>query len=236
MIWEEYENFLVSDEETQRLHKMSGDINEIAPPPEYVKLWYDLSYHVQKDKAQRHGLSEHEMVECMVGLQKRPYYLVHLAKQFGAKNIVEVGTAQGLQFYSFAKYIKDAQNDGHVWSCDIKDCRESDEYKDSYKDVSTFCLGTSETLGAELSSRGSQVDLFYIDADHRAGAVLADVENLRHLQSDQVLWVFDDFDLRFGCYQDIIELCKRNQRFKIYRVGDAASGNPNHQVVIYGKL
>lgn len=236
MIWKEYENFLVRDERTDRLYELAGDISEIEPPPDYVKLWYDLNYHIQRDKAYRHGLSEHEMVECMVGLQKRPYYLVHLAKQFGAKNMLEVGTARGLQFYSFAKYVKDNGVDGHVWSCDIGDYIENEDYKNLYKQETTFCLGTSETLGTQLSSGDTQVDLFYIDADHHRNAVLQDVENLKHLQTDDTLWVFDDFDLRFGCYHDIMELCKKNQRFKIYRVGDAASGNPNHQVIIYGKL
>jgi len=236
MVWEEYEDYLVRDEEMDRLHKLAGEIGDIDPPSDYARLWYNLNYHIQRDKASRHGLSQHQMVECMIGLQKRPYYLVHLAQQFGVKNMVEVGTARGLQFYSFAKYIKDSGNDGHVWSCDIKDYRENEEYKHAYDNETTFHLGTSETLAAELSSQDLQIDLFYIDADHRAGAVLQDVQNLKHLQTDQTLWVFDDFDLRFGCYQDIMELCKRNQRFKIYRVGSTASGNPNHQVIIFGKL
>ena len=236
MSWKGYEDYLNGDEETRRLLRLAGDIEDVTPPPEYAKIWKDISYEVQRDKAARNGLSQIELVECLVGLQKRPYYLVHLAKQFGVKNIAEVGTAQGLQFYSFAKYIQDTAQDGHVWSCDIKEWRDNEAYKQLYASETTFCFGTSATLGAQIASQNVEIDLFYVDADHRRGAVLQDVENLRHLQTDKTLWVFDDFDLRFGCYHDIMELCKRNQRFKIYRVGDAASGNPNHQVVIFGRL
>ena len=71
---------------------------------------------------------------------------------------------------------------------------------------------------------------------NHAGAVLQDVENLKHLQSESPIWVFDDFDKRFGCYRDIKEICKKSGRFKIYRVGNAASGNPNHQVIVLGRL
>tara|TARA_R110000824_G_scaffold84170_3_gene210107 strand:- start:1036 stop:1746 length:711 start_codon:yes stop_codon:yes gene_type:complete len=236
MIWEEYKNYLNDDEKTRRLHALTGDIDTIKPPPEYARIWKDVSFEVQRRKAQRHGLNQSEMVECLVGLQKRPYYLVHMAKQFGVKNIVEVGTAQGLQFYSFAKYIKDTQNGGQVWSCDIEDCRDNEWYKEEYSAEAIYCSGTSATLGENLRTQGIEVDLFYIDADHRRNAVLQDVANLRHLQTDESLWVFDDFDLRFGCYHDIIQLCKKSGCFKIYRVGDAASGNPNHQVIIFGKL
>lgn len=236
MIWEGYKNHLNDDIETTRLLELAGDIGDATPPPEYAKIWKDISYEVQLRKGERNGLTQAELVECLVGLQKRPYYLAHLAKQFGVKNIVEVGTAQGLQLYSFAKYIKDAQNEGHVWSCDIEDHRDNEAYKESYAAETTFCLGTSARLATDLTSQNTKVDMFYIDADHRANAVLQDVENLKHLQTDKTLWVFDDFDLRFGCYEDIMELCKRNGRFKIYRVGDAASGNPNHQVIIFGRL
>ena len=59
---------------------------------------------------------------------------------------------------------------------------------------------------------------------------------MKKFQHDQTLWVFDDYDSRFGCYEDINELCKRNDNFKIYKVGNTASNSPNHQVMIYGKL
>jgi predicted O-methyltransferase YrrM len=235
MIWKDCKDFLKKDDQTRLLLERVADINTIAPAPEYIKLWKDVNYEVQVRKANRHGLTQNDLVECLVGLQKRPYYLVHIAREFGVKNIVEIGTAYGLQCYSFAKYIRDENVDGHVWTCDIED-RRNKKYSEEYSEEATFCLGTSAELGQLLREREKEVDLFYIDADHRSGAVLRDVENLRHLQTDNSLWIFDDFDLRFGCYSDIMQLSKKNGRFKFYRVGDAASGNPNHQMIIFGKL
>jgi predicted O-methyltransferase YrrM len=77
-----------------------------------------------------------------------------------AKNIVEVGTAQGWQFYTFAQYV--AEKSGHVWSCDIRDVRAKD-YAEMYEHVSTFCLGTSVQLSETLQKLDQTIDLFYID-------------------------------------------------------------------------
>ncbi len=112
------------------------------------------------------------------------------------------------------------------------------KYKNKYaeSDCTTFCLGDSKVLSKQLKEDNIKIDLFYIDGDHRRGAVLRDVLNLREHQSDKCVWIFDDYDTRFGCFQDINMLRQRNENFQIYRVGDAASGNPNHQVIICGKL
>ena len=157
------------------------------------------------------------------------------ARRMSVKNIAEVGTAQGWQFYSFANYVQNC--DGKVYSCDILDSR-NEEYKNKYaeSDRTTFCLGDSKVLSQQLREDNIKIDLFYIDGDHRRGAVLRDVINLREHQSDKCVWIFDDYDTRFGCFQDINMLRQRNENFQIYRVGDAASGNPNHQVIIVGKL
>ena len=64
--------------------------------------------------------------------------------------------------------------------------------------------------------------------------MLNDINNLKHLQSDEPIWIFDDFDERFGCINDIFSLCQASRMFKIYKVGKTASGNPSHQAVILG--
>ena len=236
MIWPEFKQHLLEDEKTALLLENVGDINTLEVPEGYKNLWKDVSYEVQNQKANRHGLSDQQRDECFKGLVKRPYHLVNLASKFNVKNIVEVGTAEGLQIYSFAKYL--SENGGHAWSCDIRDVRNK-QYAEKYKDVVTFCPGTSSSLALSLAKdlkKDETIDMFYIDADHRRGAVISDVTNLRRFQNDNTIWVFDDFDVRFGCFEDIKMLCKINKRFCVYRVGDAASGNPNHQVVIYGKI
>ena len=236
MIWEDAKHYVKEDDDVKQLIERLGDIDSFILPDDYYKLWEDVSKGVQVKKAQENNLSPAEAEESFKKLCRRPYYLTTIAKEFGVKNIAEVGTAQGLQFYSFAKYVdENHSNSGHVWSCDIIDARNK-EYSQKYNHLTTFCLGTSEHLASVLEQSNTSIDLFYIDASHQQGAVLNDIRMMKRFQHEDTVWVFDDFDLRFGCYEDIKFLCKLNKKFKIYSVGNTASGKPNHQVVIFGKL
>tara|TARA_Y100000310_G_scaffold109405_1_gene107859 strand:+ start:9451 stop:10143 length:693 start_codon:yes stop_codon:yes gene_type:complete len=230
MTWDNWQDRLQEDEATKRLIEMTGNFEDTEVPDNYMEIWRKVSLAVQLDKARRHQLTQEQTNECMTQLCKRPYYLTSLAARFGAKNIVEVGTAEGLQYFSFAEYA--SKIGGHVWSCDLRDVRNT-EYIEEYKDVTTFCLGDSTMLASQLTE---PIDMYYVDASHEYGAVVKDVVNLRDTQAENAIWVFDDFDKRFGCYDDIKRLCQISRKFKIYRVGNAASGNPNHQAIIFGKL
>ena len=232
MIWPEFENYLIKDDITESFVSRCGDIEDTEPEEIYRKIWKDISFVVQLRKASNYRLTKEQASSCFRQLIRRPFYLAKIAKEFSANRIVEIGTAEGLQFYSFAEAVR--HNGGHVWSCDISDKRNK-KYDDLYKDYTTFVLGDSSVLAKEMNSENN-IDLFYVDASHKEGAVLRDVECVKHMQSDSPIWVFDDFDTRFGCFNDIQTLCKKTGRFKIYRVGNAASGNPNHQVIIFGKL
>ena len=228
-----WEILMQKDEALSSLFHEVGRIADLSVPKEYKKIWNDINLPIQVQKGRNHNLKKEHLDACLEGLNKRAYYLVRIAEHIGAKNILEVGTAQGWQYFSFAEYA--AKNSGHVWSCDIKDVRNK-EYVEKYKDHNTFVLGTSKELAQSLGAPGEKIDLFYIDGSHQAKAVLNDILNLKHLQSGRCAWVFDDFDVRFGCFREIQMLRKINNRYKIYRVGDAASGNPNHQVVVLGKV
>lgn len=208
------------------------DVSLIVPPDEYVKIWEDVSKEVQERKALNYRLTNEAKEKCFTELKRRPYYLSSIAERYGVKTIAEVGTAQGLQFYSFAHMLK--KNDGKIWSCDIIDVRNK-EYAEIYKDQATFCLGDSAKLKEVIKKEGQKIDLFYIDGAHDYGDVIRDVFNLREVQSENPIWIFDDFDTRFGCYIDIEKLIANRSDVKIYRVGNAASGNPNHQVIVRGK-
>ena len=208
------------------------DISEIEVPEEYLRIWKDISLEVQERKARNYNLSEEQKEKCFSELQRRPYYLCLLAETFGAKNIAEVGTAEGLQSFSFANLLKDLN--GHVWTCDIKDVRNK-EYSERHRSETTFVLGNSESLASEIEKSGEKIDLFYIDGAHDYGDVIRDVFMLKSVQSENPIWVFDDYDERFGCYEDINMLIGERKQVKIYRVGNAASGNPNHQVIVRGR-
>ena len=122
-----------------------------------------------------------------------------------------------------------------MFSCDIRDVR-CEKYKDIFSDVSTFVPGTSKELSAYLRENNIKIDTFYIDGSHEKGAVIKDVMNLKKSQSENPIWIFDDFDIRFGCYEDIKLLCNISKKYKVYSVGNTMSGNPTHQAVTYGKF
>ena len=208
------------------------NISEVSPPKDYLDIWKQISYEVQTKKAQNYKLTEQQKEECFLQLQRRPYYLASIAHKFNVKNIAEVGTAEGLQFYTFAHSL--LQNGGHIWSCDIKDVRNT-EYKNKFNNT-TFVKGDSKILAEQILKEGKKIDLYYIDGAHDYGDVVRDVVNLKPTQSEHPIWVFDDYDERFGCYQDIKRLLKNVDDYKVYRVGNAASGNPNHQVILRKKF
>ena len=108
MIWSEAHNFLDSSEETKQLLSRVVDIDSFELPSDYYELWENVSKPIQVRKAKNHNLTTEETNECFSKLSRRPYYLTLIAKEFNVKNIAEVGTAQGLQFYSFAKYLRDS--------------------------------------------------------------------------------------------------------------------------------
>lgn len=229
-----WEILMKKDKEAVLFNRAVGDISDISVPDKYKKIWDDINLPVQIQKATQYNMKGAELVECFNKLSKRAYYLVSIAQYINAKNIVEVGTAQGWQFYSFAQYV--TENSGHVWSCDIRDVRSEDCYSEKYKDVTNFCLGTSLELAKVLQDCNQIIDLFYIDGSHDSGDVLRDVTNLYGVQSKNPVWIFDDFDERFGIFYDIKKLCEINKKFKIYYVGNTASGNPNHQVIFWGRF
>tara|TARA_R100000008_G_C3513983_1_gene130337 strand:- start:10 stop:702 length:693 start_codon:yes stop_codon:yes gene_type:complete len=227
---DDYKKWLNDDMDTTNQLKRVGEFSKTVVPKKYLNIWKTVSMPVQVAKAKTHGLTNEQTNDCLRQLCKRPYYLASIAAEFAAKNIVEVGTAEGLQFYSFAEYAKTV--DGHVWSCDLRDVRNT-ECAIEYRDNTTFLLGDSKQLANIITE---PIDLYYVDASHDYGAVVRDVVNLRETQSENPIWIFDDFDKRFGCHRDIERLCQISGKFKIYRVGNAASGNPNHQVIIFGRL
>ena len=122
-----------------------------------------------------------------------------------------------------------------MWSCDIRDVRH-EKYVEEFDPETTFINGTSKELAEHIKGQDIAIDLFYIDASHDKGAVVRDVLNLRDSQSENPIWIFDDFDTRFGCYHDIERICQMKKNYKVYSVGKTASGNVTHQVMIFGKM
>ena len=87
----------------------------------------------------------------------------------------------------------------------------------------------------------NRTQAFLKDFRERMGLFGTPEGRQRNLQNNQVsdkkpVWVFDDFDHRFGCYKDILSICSNSSNFKVYKVGKTASGKPAHQALVVGRM
>jgi len=224
------------DKTLEKIYKKWGSIKNVSLPKEYENLWKDINLPIQIKKLDNANIKEEEVRNKILdNLSKRAYYLTRIANEFKSKNILEIGTAEGWQFFSFGEYAKDIQ--GLVVSCDIRDVR-SKKHIDDYKGTCYYFRDTSKFLGE--SNQIPEIDFFYIDGSHDKGDVINDVVNLVEKQNKKInpVWVFDDFDIRFGCYEDICNIINMSSSngFKVWNVGLTASGKPSHQVMINNRF
>tara|TARA_Y100000816_G_scaffold286110_1_gene266729 strand:+ start:715 stop:1989 length:1275 start_codon:yes stop_codon:yes gene_type:complete len=226
-----FEYVLRKDENLSQIWEKYGNVSTLELPNDYEKLWNDINLKTQEKKLDTAGIVSRKMRNSILeNLKKRAYYLTRFAESFECKNIAEVGTAEGWQFYTFCKYISENTDNGKVFSCDPRDVRNID-YKNKYESERfKYFQSTSE----EMSSEIGEIDMFYIDGLHDVNTVITDVMNFEKCQVENKrgVWVFDDFDQRFGCAQDILTLCQTSKCFKVYRVGKTASGFESHQALV----
>lgn len=227
-----FEYVFVKSQELKNLYDNYGSIETIEVPEDYQKLWNDINLNIQNRKLDNANIiSNKKRREILGNLSKRGYYLTRVAESFEATRIAEVGTAEGWQFYNFCKYVSDkGAEGGAVFTCDPRDVRNNG-YKELYDNDDRFLYTQGTSL--EMSKIANDIQMFYIDGLHDQGTVINDVINLEKSQNNsrKPLWVFDDFDERFGCAQDIFTLCQASRAFKVYRVGLTASGMPSHQAI-----
>jgi|15BtaG_2_1085339.scaffolds.fasta_scaffold00519_5 hypothetical protein len=72
------------------MNKKIPTIQEIEVPKKFLNIYDDVSLSVQLRKARNYNLTPEFAKKCIEQLQKRPYYLVSLAKMF---KIYKVGDA-----------------------------------------------------------------------------------------------------------------------------------------------
>ena len=219
------------DEKLSELYEKWGTIETVKLTEKYVELWEQINLPIQTKKLDTSNIMEIEKrTTILSGLKKRAYYLTRIAEVYNSKNILEVGTAEGWQFFSFGEYAKN--NNGSVISCDPRDVRNK-KYIKEYEETCYYFQDTSKFLGT--SNHVQDIDLFYIDGLHDENTVIVDVINLADKQSDNPVWIFDDFDIRFGCFNDISKIISASSGFKVWSVGLTASGFPSHQVLVQTK-
>ena len=226
-----FEMIFQKDKNLSNIQNNFGSIKDIKVPDNYLKIWDEINSDIQNKKLDENNIiSIKKRNTILDGLKKRAYYLTRFAKEYEVQKICEVGTAQGWQFYSFCEYIEnESEKEGSVFSCDIRDVR-SDKYLGKFKSEN-FVLGDSSKLSNVENC--SDIEMFYIDGSHDRDGVLRDMFNLQHCQikTKKPVWVFDDFDTRFGCFQDIMHIAQFSKGFKVYKVGKTASDQPSHQLI-----
>lgn len=191
------------------------------------EIFNSVSLEIQKKKAKQHCLPEDDANLIIENLKVRPSLLVEIANRFNCKKIAEVGTAQGLQSISFAECVENSK----VYTCDIVDDRK--ELFNKYENLH-FINGNSKEMFKEISKQNDSIDLFWVDGAHDHYSVLSDFVNLLKVSHKNTIWVFDDFDDRFGCFYDIQVLMDASKESFIVDLGKTASGNPNKIVICKG--
>jgi len=232
-----FEMIFQKDQTLSKIFKTYGRLDKLEIPATYEKIWEDINLPIQTKKLNTSDIVSNKKRNVILsGLKKRAYYLTRIAKEHGIRDIIEVGTAEGWQFYSFCEYARKEMKEGSVTSCDPRDVR-SKKYIEEYADDKKvkYIQGTSNDITNDIKAQ-----MIFIDGLHDANMVSLDVYNLQGNQDDSnnvaPVWVFDDFDVRFGCYEDIARICQFSRRFKVYRIGLTASGEPSHQVLVRGKF
>ena len=82
-----------------------------------------------------------------------------------------------------------------------------------------------------------KIDVFYVDGSHDQYAVFQDVLALKETQSEKCIWIFDDFDDRFGAAVDMASLMKiPGLDNAVFDMGVTASGQPNHLLLLMGRI
>lgn len=207
--------------------KMNSEMRD-----ECIRSFNDASLEVQTKKLNQSGiLDELQRSEILSSLNVRPSLLVHIAEQMRGENnsmqiFAEVGTAQGLQSLCFARNFKDSK----VYTCDIKDDRSI--FTKNTNNIQ-FVLGNSQNMRDQIPD-SEKLDFCWIDGSHDSYAVIDDFISLFGKSHKETIWAFDDFDSRFGCYNDILLLSGHFRDTIAINLGLTASGNPNKILIAKG--
>lgn len=194
-------------------------------------IWDITNLEVQTHKLNQNNIPEDARDNILSQLKLRPALLVHIANiaieaGLNISTFAEVGTAQGLQSMVFAKLFPKAS----VYTCDIRDVRDPELSK--LKNL-FFVAGNSLDLSEKLKGKEA-VDFCWIDGSHDHYAVVNDFIALSRRAHKDTIWVFDDYDKRFGCFQDLNLLSMHFDEYFVADLGLTASGNPNKILVARG--
>ena len=123
---------------------------------------------------------------------------------------------------------------GNCYTCDIRDVRHP-KYTEEFNTNCFFTLGDSRLMSDAILEKNNKIDLFWIDGNHSVGGVLHDVIRLSKTQSTNCIWVFDDFNERFGAHNEIGFLSKFGKSVS-FEMGITGSGSKNTIMILEGRI
>lgn len=202
---------------------------------DHKAIWEKSYLPSQEKKAKEFNLDENTKKLAFNTLIDRGRLIKEIYEFFNCKDFCEIGTAEGYQHFIMADVISKIPNSKSIsYSCDIRDVREKSLSK-KYDAQTEFVLGTSKELAELITEKSTKLDLIWVDGDHRSGAVLKDLIRLARVQSKNCIWVFDDFNDRFGSYNELQFIASLGKSITL-NMGITASGKPNTVLIVQGVI
>tara|TARA_R110000822_G_scaffold310491_1_gene443471 strand:+ start:382 stop:1056 length:675 start_codon:yes stop_codon:yes gene_type:complete len=194
-------------------------------------IWENVYLPSQIKKVNENNLSNDLKEKAFNTLINRGHLLKVIHEYFNFKNFAEVGTAEGYQTFVMADHIG---NKGQCYTCDIRDVRYN-KYSEEFKSNCFFTLGDSSLMAQTILENKQKIDLFWVDGNHSSGGVLYDVIRLSKTQSKNCIWVFDDFNKRFGAFNEIAFLSRFGKSVS-FDMGITGSGGKNTIMILEGRI
>ncbi|MBP05021.1 MAG: hypothetical protein CMA72_09595 [Euryarchaeota archaeon] len=187
-----------------------------------TNIWHAVSRQVQEKKLDSNGISDEQTrSQILDQLTVRPALVAYIASEIyklrGSCRFLEVGTAEGLQSITVAANIPKSE----VFTCDVRDVRH--ETFHNFPNAN-FTLGNAKSLASNISGK---IDVCWIDGAHDHYSVVDDFLSILSLTDENTVWIFDDYDRRFGCWHDISLLLSHFEQTYAVNFGKTASGNPS---------
>ena len=196
------------------------------------EVFDQVSLDTQKNKLVQSGIFDPvKQEEIISGLKVRPALLAYVANFFKdsdnkMESFVEVGTAQGMQSLCFANAFPESK----VYTCDIVDHR-ADQVKSNER--IKFFMTDSLSMSSRLND--VKFDFCWVDGAHQSYDVVHDFLSLNRHAHNNTVWAFDDFDERYGCYNDILVISRQFKECVMIDLGLTGSGNPN-KIILARKM
>jgi hypothetical protein len=78
--------------------------------------------------------------------------------------------------------------------------------------------------------------MFFIDGAHGKGDVVRDIKNLKKFQSENCIWVFDDYNRRFGIFEELKIIENKYKKTFVIEQTHKNAEKSNKMLIVYGRM